>query len=617
MRKLVNILKEMLYILNRPQKLLCILVFILTCLGSVLECLGVSIIIPVVNMILEPEQLLGSDTVQKFSFLACLDYNELVMLVIGGVIGVYLFKNIFFIFLSWFRIKFACKIQREVSIRMMESYISRGYQFFLQKNYGELNRGISEDTILVYRVLYSGFRFLSDFVTVILICIFMFFTDWELSFVMALMSLVCLLLIYFVFRRNMYKAGIKFSTSAAGASQAIYEAFEGIKDVLILRKQRHFVDCYEKNQIQLQLAQSKQTIGAEAPAYIIEGLCVSGLMAMVALRVISGDRSADFIAILAAFAIGAFRILPSLGRISASLNQVLASIPGVDSVYNNIVEADQYAVLHPEQTFSKSKETGMIARTIIDDKKVSVSSKDSVLSRKDVIHFKESLVLKDISFRYNDNTDNVLEHMNLKIKKGQSIALIGSSGAGKSTLADILLGLLVPQEGMISIDGKNITEIADDWSDLVGYVPQTVFLTSGSIKENVAFGEEIEEIDEEAVREALERAELLEFIETLPEGIDTRVGDRGVRLSGGQRQRIAIARALYHSPEIMVLDEATSALDNDTEAAIMTAIDALQGQVTLIIVAHRLTTIKNCDVIYEVTDKILKERDKKDVLKGL
>ena len=193
--------------------------------------------------------------------------------------------------------------------------------------------------------------------------------------------------------------------------------------------------------------------------------------------------------------------------------------------------------------------------------------------------------------------------------------MIGSSGAGKSTLVDILLGLLVPQKGKIMMDGTNITEIPDVWARLVGYVPQSVFLSSDSIKKNVAFGEN--EIDEKAVREALQRADLLEFIDTLPQGIHTKVGDRGIRLSGGQRQRIAIARALYHKPEIMVLDEATSALDNETESAIMSAIDALQGQVTLIIVAHRLTTIRNCDVIYEVVDKSVKVRDKKMVLRGI
>ena len=239
--------------------------------------------------------------------------------------------------------------------------------------------------------------------------------------------------------------------------------------------------------------------------------------------------------------------------------------------------------------------------------------KDQIVRRP----FKDLLILDNISFRYKNDADDIFKHMSLTIKKGQSVAVIGSSGAGKSTLVDILLGLLVPQEGRILVDGTNITEIPDEWSNMVGYVPQTVFLSSGSIKENIAFGVEHGEIDEGLVKDVLRRAELYDFVQTLPDGMNTLVGDHGVRLSGGQRQRIAIARALYHKPEIMVLDEATSALDNETETAIMSAIDALQGQVTLIIVAHRLTTIKNCDVIYEVADNNICVRDKEEVLRGV
>lgn len=607
MSKLKNILEKMLYLLNKTQKILCVLVLLLTLVGSILECLGVSIIIPVMSVLMESEQFLNSHIAGKILFLHRLNHNELIIFIMGSVIVVYLLKNGFFIFLSWIRIKFACKIQRELSIHMMESYMSRGYQFFLQKSYGELNRGVREDTESVYNVLYAGFRLLSDAFSIFLICLFMFITDWRFSIMMMFMAVVCVLLIYAVCRKGMRKSGMRYRKYYARASQAVYEAFGSIKDVLIMRRQRYFVDNYERNQIQVQIAQSKQVVGMESPAYIIEGLCVSGFMVMVGVRAVISDVSADFVSTLAAFAMGAFRILPSLGRISSSLNQVMMCLPGVDAVYDNIIEAEQYAMMHPEADFIgiDCKREQLITRDI------SVTDKKHVIRR----HFNNALVLDNISFRYKEDADNVFEHMNLIIKKGQSVAVIGSSGAGKSTLVDILLGLLVPQQGQILIDGTNITKIADEWSDMVGYVPQTVFLSSGSIKENVAFGVELGEIDDELVKNVLRRAELYDFVQTLPEGVETLVGDRGVRLSGGQRQRIAIARALYHSPEIMVLDEATSALDNETETAIMSAIDALQGQVTLIIVAHRLTTIKNCDVIYEVVDKGLYVRDKKEALK--
>lgn len=612
MNKFKQVINKMLYILNRPQKILCILVFALTCMGSILECIGVSVIVPLVNVIVDPQAVETSDIFGKIPYIGRLSYAGIIAFIVGGVILVYLFKNGFFIFLSWVRIKFSCKIQREISIRMMESYMSRGYQYFLKKDMGELNRGVNSDTAAVYYVLSAGFRLLSDLLTIILICLFMFFSDWVLSLIVIFMACVCVLLIYFVFRKNMHKAGIQGREYTAKAGQTLYEAFQGIKDILILRKQRCFVDEYEKNQIQVQVAQCKQTVGQESPSYIIEGLCISGLMTAVAFRIVTGEQSADFVATLAAFAVGAFRILPSLGRISIALNQVVTSMPSVNSVYDNIVEAEEYERSHPELKFNRLNKSGLISRSGHkgeNEWEVALSERHKISD----IKFCGQIYLNNITFRYNDDAENIFEHLSLKIRKGQSIALIGSSGVGKSTLVDILLGLLIPQEGGIFMDEYAIVDIPEHWANAVGYVPQTVFLTSGSIKENVAFGERIEEIDEKRVKDALERAELSDFIDSLPKGMETSVGDRGMRLSGGQRQRIAIARALYHRPEIMVLDEATSALDNDTEAAIMSAIDSLQGKITLIIVAHRLTTVKNCDVIYEVKNKGVIVKDKAEV----
>ena len=410
----------------------------------------------------------------------------------------------------------------------------------------------------------------------------------------------------------MYTAGVQSRNYSAKASQALMQAFAGIKDVLVLRKQRYFIDTYEKNIIQVQLAQCKTAIGQESPAYIVEGLCVTGIMAVVGARVATGGSSVEFVSVLAAFAVGAFRILPCLGRISIALNQVTNALPSVNSVYQNLQEAEAYAVKHPEVKFTRDKSKG------ITDKKSNETRNDTNKSRmkSDDFRFYSEVELRDITFAYNDNLGNVLEHINLTIKKGQSIAFIGASGAGKSTLADLLLGLLNPTFGEILIDGIKITDIPNAWSKIIGYVPQSVFISSATILENIAFGEHIGEIDEERAWEAIDRAELGEFIRSLPEGIMTRTGDRGVRLSGGQRQRIAIARALYHRPEILVLDEATSALDNETEAAVMSAIDSLQGQITMIIVAHRITTVRNCDSIYEVGNKTIIERDIKEVLQS-
>lgn len=611
MRKLFDIVFKTLYVMNRPQKILCLIVFLLTCAGSMLECLGVSVIVPLVSVIQDPNTVLSSGIFKRIDILSDVTYEQTVLIICSGVVILYVFKNIFFVFMSWVRIKFTCKIQREQSVKMLRSYLSRGYQFFLNSNYGQFSYGVAEDTAAVYQVLSAGFKLLSEFLTIALISIYMMFTDLIMALSIIVLAAVCLCLIYFVFRRNMYKAGIKSREYGQKSSQALVQSFQGAKDVILLRKQKHFIHQYEEGMIGSQNAHCKIVVGAESPAYIIEGICVSGIMIIVAARILLTGNNPRFIAVLASFAVGAFRILPSLGRISVSINTLTTSIASINSLYNNIRETEKYAELHPEVQVDYKNDK---RPTLIDRHNTGVYDEVKLIAGE---KFKSSLELRRISFRYNDEVGDILSDISLEIKKGQSVAFIGASGAGKSTLVDVLLGLLIPRSGCVTMDGVKITDIPEKWSQTIGYIPQSVFLADVTIKENVAFGESIEELDEKRVKDALKRAELWDFIETLPSGLDTFVGDRGVRLSGGQRQRIAIARALYHDPEIMVLDEATSALDNETEEAVMSAIDALQGQVTLIIVAHRLTTIRNCDVIYEVKDKGIILRDKQEILTSI
>ena len=410
----------------------------------------------------------------------------------------------------------------------------------------------------------------------------------------------------------MYDAGVQIRDYSAKTGQTVSQIFLGAKDVLLLRKQKHFINEFEDNRIGTQKVQCKQIVGSESPTYIIEGICVSGLMLAVCVRIITAGNDPHFIAVLAAFAVGAFRLLPSLGKISTALNSLTSSIPSVDALYEQVILAEEYAKLHPESVVEiekPSERKGLINRG---RKELDIERKNTYMEPQEKFH--DTIELRDVSFQYEPELGYVLNHINLTIKKGQSIAIIGESGAGKSTLVDVLLGLLIPQSGAIYMDGAKITDDPDKWASTIGYVPQSINLASTSIRKNIAFGERESDIDVDLVYKVLERAELREYIDSLPRGIDTMVGDRGVRLSGGQRQRIAIARALYHRPEILVLDEATSALDNDTESAIMSAIDSLQGQVTLIIIAHRLTTVRNCDVIYEVRDKGLFKCDKEEVL---
>lgn len=326
---------------------------------------------------------------------------------------------------------------------------------------------------------------------------------------------------------------------------------------------------------------------AAIPKYIVETVCMVGMLIAIIIKMYFGRNDFQaFVVQLSAFAVAAFRLLPSVGKLNAYINSVMYSKSSLDLIYRDLKEIENCKMID----FKERKEV-------------------------EEWNLENKIELKNIAYHYPDSNKLVLSDVSFSIKKGETIALIGSSGAGKTTLADILLGLLQPVKGTILVDGKNIYDNMDAWHRMLGYIPQTIYLSDDTIRNNIAFGIREEDIDDDAINDALKKAQLYDFVQTLDKGLDTFVGDRGVRLSGGQRQRIGIARALYYNPEILILDEATSALDNETESAVMEAIESLKGMKTMVIIAHRLTTLKNADVIYEVGDGKVWKRNKSDVIK--
>ena len=315
------------------------------------------------------------------------------------------------------------------------------------------------------------------------------------------------------------------------------------------------------------------------PKHVVETVCMTGLLLAIIIKMLYGQKDiAEYIPQLAVFAVAAFKLLPAVGKINEHLSCILYSAPSLDLIYHDLKDID-----------NEQKE-----------------DKGEALDWK----FRDSITISKVKYHYPDVEENVIDGASFQIKKGQAVAFVGTSGAGKTTMVDIILGLLSPQYGRIKADDLDINKYKSTWQKEIGYIPQTIYLSDDSIRNNIAFGIAEKEIDEAAVLEAVKKAQLLDFVENLPDGLDTFVGDRGVRLSGGQRQRIGIARALYHDPEILVLDEATSALDTETEEAVMESIDQLKGSKTMIIIAHRLTTIKNADVVYEVGDGKVVQKDK-------
>ncbi len=586
--KLKEFLHKLNYIMDKKQKFYGMILLVMSFIGAVLEMVGVSAVIPFVNVMLDSRIITQNAHFAKiFARLNITEYSDIVLLVGILVISVFALKNLFFILLSWVRAKFACKIQREISTKMLSAYFDREYSYFLKTNTGELTRGVSGNGDIngVYLILYHGLKAATDILSILLIFIYMLYLDFSLAVIVMLLAGGSILFIDIAFRKKMAVCGKQYWDYAAQSNQVLLEGFQDIKEVILRKRQRYFVKEYIDKFSMQQKANIFQTVGAESPAYIIEAICVVGILLSIAMRATDPASIGSSISTLSAFVIGAFRILPSLGRISTALNNITYAMPSLESVYSNINEVNK----------QKEKET----KILVQDNKN--------------IQFKENIKINDIAFSYEDSPNKILDGVSFEIKKGSSVAFIGSSGAGKTTLIDIVLGLLLPQKGNIQMDKYDIQSIPQTWSDTIGYVSQTVYLLDNTIKKNVAFGIPDEEIDEDKIWSCLEQTQLKEYVEKLPDGLETRVGDRGVRFSGGQRQRIAIARALYTNPEILVLDEATSALDSETESAVMDAIDALHGKVTLIIIAHRLTTVKKCDLIYEVKDKKVSAIEKRDL----
>ena len=587
-----NELHKLFYILNKEQKLYGILVFFCSLLGSVLEVFGVGIIMPMVQAFMDVDKLMQNKWALMMAAsmgIKTSDTSKIVVMITVGVILVFLIKNLYFIFLSWVRIKYSCKVSRELSTRMMSNYMKRGYEFFLNHNTAELSRNIGGDVSGVDTIIYQLLRVLVDGFTIMMIVLYIMVTDWMIAIAMVVMALICLVIIYGFFRVQMREAGQHFNKYNGITSKYLLQALHGIKEILVMRKQEYFVRHYEEANREKQRGAIKQTVGAESPAYIIEGLCIAGLLSVVCIRLITNQQSAvDLIPALSAFAVGAFRILPSLGRISSALNTAIYYMPSLEHVYENLKRINN----------SEERENSINNTYAIKD-----------------ITFNKEIKIENVSWRYQNGKKEVIQNLNLTIRRGTSVAFVGQSGAGKTTLADIILGLLPPQKGEILIDGNDISQMGDKLGHIMGYVPQTVYLTDDTIRNNVAFGREGIEIDDDKVWKALEKAQLKEFVEQLSNGLDTFVGDRGIRFSGGQRQRIAIARALYENPDIIIFDEATAALDNETELAVMDSIRSLQGHKTLIIIAHRITTIKDCDVIYEIKDGIAYVRAYDELIK--
>ncbi len=591
--KTKDLFSKLNFVLTREQKKYGILVLVMALISAVLEMLGVSIILPLLDVFLAPDALMEKWYIRPVVQLFRLNStNEIILTLCVLIIVLYLLKNTYSSFYSWVCSKYSCKVSRELSVRMLSTYMKQGYSFFAKNNSARLLRGMGSDVSNVYQIVVQIFNILSKAFTIACIAVFMIMvTPWLSSLLIALVVL-CFAITQIIFRKPMRKYGEMSRICQGKSGQTSLEALQGSKEILVKNRQDYFVGAYEKSAIEGNKAEVRLRFAEAAPAYIIEAVCITGLMSVVAAQMMRGGDSTELLGHLSVIAIAAFRILPALGAILSSINIVMYCTPALSATYDMISQVKELEKVEQDK-----------------DKVI----KDSILGN---ITFKDEITLDHIAFGYQNDDgrgEHVINDLCMTIKKGTSVAFIGTSGAGKTTLSDIILGLLKPQKGDVLMDGINIEDMGERWGQIVGYVPQSIYMTDTTIRENIAFGIIEKEIDDEKIWEALRMAQLKDFVEGLPEKLDTKVGEWGVQFSGGQRQRVAIARALYGNPDILVLDEATAALDSETETAVMESIDALQGVKTLIIVAHRLTTIRNCDIIYRIEDGKAIQVDKYEI----
>ena len=589
-----RIIKQVKAILNKKQKREVVVVFISMIVCSVLELLGVTIIFPFLEVITDEERSSNKWYMSWiYDIWPGITVSECVLVFGILMIIIYILKNALALYCSYLQSKFSSDFQKDASVKMLMSYMKRPYEYFVNTNSNEIFRGITNDTSSVYQVMLNILQIMAEMITIILIGVYLIIKDWFVAFCAMVLAAVAFLIVTFGFKNRLKTIGKENRKAIYLQNDSMHQAINGIKEVMVLDRKKEFTSKFEDYAEILKDTNRIKSFIEACPDRILEAACICGFMGIICIKVLLGTDMASFVPVLGAFAMGAFKVIPSVSKISGRINGIVYFQFGLQNCYDQMREAEEIDAEY------------QCAEEELKEKLFEIAKTRDI----DSISFQKELCINDIYWHYKNSEENVLSGLSLTIHKGESIAFVGTSGAGKSTLADVIMGLLKPQRGSVTMDGLDIFSIPHQWSRIIGYVPQSVYLIDDTVRSNVAFGLKGDVVTDEKIWKALEQAQLAEFVRNLPEGLDTIVGERGVKFSGGQRQRIAIARALYENPDILVFDEATSALDTETETAVMESIDALRGVKTLIIIAHRLSTISNCDIVYEIGNGVAVMKD--------
>jgi ABC-type multidrug transport system fused ATPase/permease subunit len=560
LKKILNLFGE-----NGKKQVVSLLLMML--LISVLVTLGVGAIPAFIILIGNPQKIASVPYVGDFlKEHGILESGKLLLWGSGFLLGLFIVKNLIISVFTYFRIRFVFRQQYLLELRLFKAYMNLPYHVYMQRNSSDLLRNITQEvTIITNQLMIPMIAFFSDLITVLFILIMLLTIEPTITIITFFtLGLSTYLFIWFT-SKKMKKYGALAQDYRSEKIKAVNEGLGAFKDAFILQKQQYFVEKLRSSSRKTAVMETNRNTINFLPSPFIETVAVSSMLLIAVILYFQNRDVQSIIPVLSLFGAASIKLMPSVRDIAKAYSNFKYNVSVVDVVHDEIVEMER------------------IARPISDEK---------------ALPFNNNILVRNVSFNYPNQTKPAIENINLDIPFGATVGFVGPSGSGKTTIVDLILGLIKPATGKVTVDGKDISAYAPQWQKNVGYIPQSIYLIDDSIKRNIAFGIPTKEIDEKKLNAAIEKAQLTEFVQNLPDGVESVVGERGTRLSGGQRQRIGIARALYNDPKVLFLDEATSALDNLTEKQVMESLDHLKGSITIIMIAHRLSTVRNCDKLY-------------------
>jgi len=576
-----DIIRKFLYILPKGDPFKIFVLFILMMVAAGLEVLGIGMIPAFVAIVASPERVLEYEPIQPLlSFLNITTPRDLLIWGSIALLGSFILKGGYRLAFNYFQARFLYNRRYQISHRLMSSYMQAPYTFHLERNTAELLRNITQEVnLLIGNVLTMILDVSKQAIITIAILLFLFIAEPLISLLVILFSGIASGSFLYFTKKKVKAYGEREQQHRSEMIKAVNQGLGGIKDARVLNREAEFIEKFRTEVRDSTRLLTYITYTRRIPQPLMEVTAVFSMLLIASFLVWQGRPMEAIVPIMTLFAVAIIRLMPAVKSLTSDYTHIIYNIVTLDPIYNDLKELE-----NSSKKFRK-------------DRKESRPLK-----------LESSIEARDVTYAYPNSDEQALNRVSFIIPQGDAVAFVGESGAGKTTVVDLLLGLLEPSSGEILVDGKNIQENLSAWQRNIGYIPQSIYLADDTLRSNIAFGIPKKDIEDEKVMKALELAQIKDLTNRLPEGLDTILGEHGTRLSGGQRQRVGIARALYHDPQVLVMDEATSALDNITEKEITKAIESLKGERTVIMIAHRLTTVESCDRLYLMKDGKIKDK---------